>query len=253
MDEKIERLLSWIDKSQKIVFLGGAGVSTDSGIADFRSSTGLYSGDFRDAYGQARAEEILSGGYLKRFPERFYRFYFENLIFPGAKPNIVHCTLARLEQIGKLSAVVTQNIDGLHESAGSRRVLCLHGSSASNTCMKCGQKYSLADIQNMGVPPKCICDGIVRPDVVLFGESLDAEVMSESAECISNADMLIVGGTSLAVFPAAMFVQYYRGEKFVIINRDATPYDMAARLVIREPLGEVFGAVERYIDEFYGR
>lgn len=246
---RINKLLDWIEQSGRIVFLGGAGVSTDSGIPDFRSSTGLYGGSFGGKYGVLSVEQILSGEYFRRFPEKFYKFYFEHLVYPDAKPNIVHKALEKLERLGKLSAVVTQNIDGLHEKAGSGKVLCLHGSTASYTCVRCGSRYALDEIRHMEIPPICSCGGIVKPDVVLFGESLDQDVMYEAAKCISEADMLIAGGTSLVVTPAALFVQYFRGDRFVIINRDATPYDKFAHLVIREPLGEVFEAVDKLCGE----
>ncbi len=236
----MEQLIKWISESNNIVFFGGAGVSTESGIPDFRSATGLYN--------NLGAEEILSSWYFTSHPEEFFAFYFEHLVFPNAMPNVVHKALATLEQQGKLSAVVTQNIDGLHQAAGSQKVLELHGSILRNTCLRCGKKYDLPYILSFKTKeekvPTCNCGGIVKPDVTLYGEALKEWVIYESAKKIAEADMLIVGGTSLVVNPAAILVRYYGGKKFVIVNRGRTPYDRVADLKLDRGLGEVFEQVQ---------
>ena len=234
-----EQLQQWIDDSGSIVFFGGAGVSTESGIPDFRSEDGLY----RQHYDQP-PETMLSHTYFMAHPEDFFRFYREKMLCLDAQPNAAHRKLAQLEQAGKLKAVVTQNIDGLHQKAGSRTVYELHGSVLRNYCMKCRQFYD-ADFmaKAQGVPRCPVCDGMVKPDVVLDEESLDQETLEASVLAIARADMLIVGGTSLVVYPAAGLINYYRGDKLVLINRDATPYDRRADLVIHDSLGKVLGGI----------
>ncbi len=234
-----EQLQQWIDGSQNIVFFGGAGVSTESGIPDFRSVDGLY----HQHYDQP-PETILSHTYFMAHPEGFFRFYREKMLCLDAQPNAAHLKLAELERAGKLKAVVTQNIDGLHQKAGSRTVYELHGSVLRNYCMKCRQFYD-ADfmVKAQGVPRCPVCDGMVKPDVVLYEESLDQETLEASVLAISRADMLIVGGTSLVVYPAAGLINYYRGNKLVLINRDATPYDGHADLVIHDSIGKVLGGI----------
>lgn len=235
----IETFANWILESDRIVFFTGAGVSTESGIPDFRSATGLYR--------NRSAEEILSVGYFHRHPDVFYDFYLKNLVFPDARPNILHETIAYLEKKGKKITVVTQNIDNLHQKAGSAEVLCLHGSIESSRCTRCDCEFSLEQVLKKAkeeLPPKCHCGGVIRPNVVLFGEGLDFDTLNRSAKRIYEADMLVVCGTSLVVHPAASLVQYYRGDKFVIINRDQTPYDRYADILIKESLGSLFFAIK---------
>ncbi len=235
-EDKIARLKSWIDESRSIVFFGGAGVSTESGIPDFRSADGLYAQKY--AY---PPEEIVSHDFLRRYPAEFYRFYRDKLIVKGAKPNAAHLYLARLEREGRLSAVVTQNIDGLHQAAGSRTVYELHGSLLRNYCVKCGERYDGDYVQDAEDIPYCPkCGGMIRPDVVLYGEGLDGNVIAGAVSAIRHADMLIVGGTSLVVYPAAGLINYYRGHRLVLINLSSTPYDSEADLVIHGKIGEVF-------------
>ena len=237
MTEK-EKLKKIIAEGKRIVFFGGAGVSCASGIPDFRGSSGLYT----EAGGEydAPPEVMLHINYAKRKPKEFYSYYKKNMIYPAAKPNDAHKALARLERGGKLSAVVTQNIDGLHQLAGSRNVLELHGSTLRNYCARCGEKYSLEYIMASSDVPKCKkCGGIVRPDVVLYGDGLDEEVFARAEREIYLADVLIVGGTSLTVNPAASLVNMYGGNNFIIINKTPTPYDRYADMVIREPIEEV--------------
>jgi NAD-dependent deacetylase len=247
MDKLIEQLAAWIAESENIVFFGGAGVSTESGIPDFRSESGLYNA--RTKYGRS-PEEIISHSFFIRSPEVFYAYYKENLIYPDAKPNKAHLALAALESAGKLRSVVTQNIDGLHQLAGSRTVRELHGSVLRNICMNCGASYDLAYIlepanctdkkgKESAIPRCRACGGMVKPDVVLYEESLDSRVMDSAAHDISAADMLIVGGTSLVVYPAASFLNYFRGNRLALINKSQTGYDSSAGLVIRDSLGEV--------------
>ena len=236
MDEKIEKLQEWIDTSERIVFFGGAGVSTESGIPDFRSQDGLY--NQRYAY---PPEVILSHSFFERYPEEFYRFYRDKLRIMGARPNRAHMYLAELERCGKLAAVITQNIDGLHQAAGSKNVLELHGSLLRNYCMKCGKRYDGDFVQRAEGIPRCSCGGMIRPDVVLYEEGLNEQTLSDSVRYIREADMLIVGGTSLVVYPAAGLVNYYRGERLVLINKSATQYDAVANLTISGKIGEVFG------------
>ena len=231
----MEKLKKWIDESSRIVFFGGAGVSTESGIPDFRSVDGLYSQKF-----EYPPETIISRSFYERKPEYFFRFYREKMLPLGFEPNITHKVLARWEQEGKLSAVITQNIDGLHQKAGSRQVYELHGSVLRNYCTRCGKFHSAEFVKNSTGVPKCDCGGTVKPDVVLYEESLDQECIENSVMAIYRADLLIVAGTSLTVYPAAGLLQYYRGNRLVLINRDATPYDARADLVFHESLGKVF-------------
>ena len=239
MDQKLEQLQKWIDESENIVFFGGAGVSTESGIPDFRSVDGLYNQQY-----QYPPETILSHTFFQKNPEEFYRFYHNKMLFPNAKPNAAHLKLAELERAGKLKAVVTQNIDGLHQAAGSVNVYELHGSVHRNYCMKCRQFYDLDFMMKQdGVPCCPVCGGIIKPDVVLYEESLDQETIEAAVLAISRADMLIIGGTSLAVYPAAGLIRYYRGNKLTLINKSPTPYDKEADLVIAGPIGEILGGV----------
>ena len=235
-----EQLQQWLDESSSIAFFGGAGVSTESGIPDFRSVDGLY----HQHYDQP-PETILSHTYFMAHPEGFFQFYWEKMLCLDAQPNAAHRKLAELERAGRLKAVVTQNIDGLHQKAGSRTVYELHGSVLRNYCMKCRQFYG-ADfmVEARGVPRCPVCGGIVKPDVVLYEEQLDQETLEASVLAISRADMLIVGGTSLVVYPAAGLINYYRGDKLVLINRDATPYDRRADLVIHDAIGKVLGGIK---------
>ncbi len=233
--EKLETLKQWIEESENIVFFGGAGVSTESGIPDFRSVDGLYSQRF-----EYPPETIISHSFYERKPEYFFRFYREKMLPLGFDPNITHKTLARWEQEGKLSAVITQNIDGLHQKAGSRNVLELHGSVLRNYCTRCRKFHSAEFIKDTDGVPRCDCGGIVKPDVVLYEEPLDDANVEKSIEAIQNADLLMVAGTSLTVYPAAGLLRYYRGSRLVLINRDTTPYDTAADLVFHNRLGEIF-------------
>ena len=232
--EAVEQLKQWIKESENIVFFGGAGVSTESGIPDFRSQDGLYHQQY-----DYPPEQILSHTFFMKKPEEFFRFYHNKMIAADAKPNKAHLALAKLEREGKLKAVITQNIDGLHQDAGSREVLELHGSVRRNHCMRCGKFYGLETIQAQAGVPRCSCGGMIKPDVVLYEEGLDMDILNEAVAYISQADVLIVGGTSLTVYPAAGLVHYYRGKKLVLINRDATPLDGSAGLVINGKIGEV--------------
>ena len=239
MDQKISTLQQWIDESQNIVFFGGAGVSTESGIPDFRSVDGLYHQSY--AY---PPETILSSSFFGQNPEEFYRFYREKMLIEGAQPNPAHRKLAQLEQAGKLKAVVTQNIDGLHQAAGSKVVYDLHGSTLRNYCVRCKKKYPVSFLRDSDGVPRCTaCGGIVRPDVVLYEEGLDPDVISGAVNAIRRADMLIIGGTSLVVYPAAGLVNYYTGKKLVLINKSPTSMDNAANLAINAPIGEVFSQI----------
>ncbi len=236
MSDAIETLKSWIGESSSIVFFGGAGVSTESGIPDFRSVDGLYNQKYSEP-----PEEIISHSYFVRWPEKFYRFYKEKMLYPEAKPNDCHLALAKLEQEGKLRSVLTQNIDGLHQKAGSKNVIELHGTTLKNYCMKCGKFFPVEYLlEQEGVPHCDKCGGIVKPDVVLYEESLHDGDMEQAVRDIRNADMFIVGGTSLTVYPAAGLVDYYRGKRLVLINKSATPYDSSADLVIHDSIGKVF-------------
>ena len=225
--KKRELLKKWIQESRNVVFFGGAGVSTESGIPDFRSVDGLYNQEY-----DYPPETILSHTFYLRKTEEFYRFYRNKMLFPEVKPNRAHLALARLEQEGKVRAVITQNIDGLHQAAGSREVLELHGSVHRNYCERCGRFYSMEHILSCEGVPKCSCGGVIKPDVVLYEEGLDDSVLSRSIEHIRNADVLIIGGTSLTVYPAAGLIDYYRGNKLVLINKSATSRDSQADLVI---------------------
>ena len=233
--EKLDVLKQWIGESSRIVFFGGAGVSTESGIPDFRSVDGLYSQKF-----EYPPETIISHTFYQRKPEYFSRFYREKMLPLGFEPNITHKILVRWEAEGKLSAVVTQNIDGLHQKAGSKRVYELHGSVLRNYCVRCGKFHSAEFVRDCDGVPKCACGGTVKPDVVLYEESLDGDTIEKSVAAIENADLLIVAGTSLTVYPAAGLVNYYRGNRLVLINRDETPYDGYANLVFHESLGNIF-------------
>ena len=235
MNSKLDTLKTWVDEAQRIVFFGGAGVSTESGIPDFRSVDGLYNQKFKYP-----PETIISHSFFERKPEEFFEFYKEKMLPLGFEPNVTHRVLARWEGEGKLLAVVTQNIDGLHQKAGSKNVLELHGSVLRNYCVRCHKSYSAEFVKNSSGVPRCDCGGVIKPDVVLYEESLDQDVMYRAARAISEADMLIVAGTSLTVWPAAGMIRYYRGRRLVLINRDATPYDDEADLVLHEKLGEVF-------------
>ena len=240
-EDKIQTLKSWIYHSDNIVFFGGAGVSTESNIPDFRSADGLY----RQHY-QYPPEMIISHSFFERRPEEFYRFYKDRMLYPNAEPNAAHRALAKLEKGGRLRAVITQNIDGLHQKAGSKEVLELHGSVLRNHCMDCGKFFPLDYIvKSEGVPHCDVCGGIVKPDVVLYEEPLDNEVMRKAVRYISEADILIIGGTSLVVYPAAGLIDYYRGDKLVLINRDATPKDEEADLCIHGKIGSVFEEIMR--------
>lgn len=235
MNDDIRALKRLVDESDNIVFFGGAGVSTESGIKDFRSVDGLYNERY-----EYPPETILSRSFFESNPEEFYKFHREKLLIEGARPNAAHIKLAELEQAGKLRAVITQNIDGLHQMAGSETVLELHGSIHRCYCAKCAKPYPEEYINTSGGVPRCDCGGVVRPDVVLYEEALDQNVLAATMGYIRNADVLIVGGTSLVVYPAAGLINYYKGNKLVLINRDATPYDGSANLVIRDRIGEVF-------------
>lgn len=238
MEEAIANLKELIDESSNIVFFGGAGVSTESGIPDFRSVDGLYNQKWKYP-----PETILSHSFFEMHPDEYYRFHREKLVIEGVKPNTAHLRLAELEKEGKLKAVITQNIDGLHQAAGSRKVLELHGSILRAYCSHCGKPYS-ADAMNHGTGiPHCDCGGIIRPDIVLYEEPLDQDIMSEAISYIRHADVLIVGGTSLNVYPAAGLINYYRGNKLVLINLSATPYDSYADLIIHEKIGRVFSQI----------
>ena len=237
---KLEQLQRWIDESRHIVFFGGAGCSTESGVPDFRSADGLYHQSYRYP-----PETIISHSFFEADPEEFFRFYRDKMLWPDAKPNPAHFKLAELERAGKLDAVVTQNIDGLHQAAGSRKVYELHGSVHRNYCMKCHAFYDLAAItESEGVPRCRVCGGIVKPDVVLYEECLDTATMNGAVEAIQKADLLMVGGTSLAVYPAAGLLQYYPGKRLVLINKTPTPYDRRADLVLSGPIGEILGQIE---------
>ena len=232
--DKLSTLRSWIAESNRIVFFGGAGVSTESGIPDFRSVDGLYHQKF-----DYPPETILSHSFFYSNTEDFYKFYREKMLVTDIEPNRAHKALAKLEAEGKLSAVVTQNIDGLHQKAGSKNVYELHGSVHRNYCRRCAQFYSGEDLlQTTGVP-RCTCGGLIKPDVVLYEEGLDGDCIENSVHAIANADLLIVGGTSLTVYPAAGLIRYYRGNRLVLINRDETPYDHNADLIFRESIGYV--------------
>ena len=233
-----EQLKQWIEASDNIVFFGGAGVSTESGIPDFRSVDGLYHQKY-----DYPPETILSHTFYMEKTEEFYKFYRDQMLALDAKPNAAHLKLAELEAKGKLKAVVTQNIDGLHQAAGSKNVLELHGSVHRNYCRKCGRLYDASYIKESTGVPKCACGGQIKPDVVLYEEGLDDVTMQSAIHFISQAEILIIGGTSLAVYPAAGLIDFYKGNKLVLINKSATPLDRRADLVIQAPIGEVFQQV----------
>lgn len=240
MDNNIETFLQWVKESDNIVFFGGAGVSTESGIPDFRSVDGLYNQKY-----DYPPETILSHSFYRRKPDEFYRFYRDKMLCLNAEPNITHIKLAELEKAGKLKGVVTQNIDGLHQKAGSQKVMELHGSVLRNYCERCYTFMSAEEILNSeGVPVCPKCGGPVKPDVVLYEEGLDQQTIEDAVNCIRNADVLIIGGTSLAVYPAAGLIDYYRGNKLVLINKSATPMDRRADLLIQDGLGNVFSKIE---------
>ena len=238
MDDVHARLKGVIENSDNIVFFGGAGVSTESGIPDFRSSDGIY--NMKYAY---PPETILSYSFFMQNTGEFYRFYREKMLHPNAKPNKAHYALAELERRGKLRAVITQNVDGLHHAAGSVNVLELHGSCNRNYCMKCGAAYTVEVILQSDDIPLCSCGGIIKPDVVLFEESLDDSVIERSVKSIRNAEVLIVGGTSLNVYPAAGLIQYYKGNQLVLINKSETSYDRYANIIIHESIGETLQTI----------
>ena len=238
----VETLREWVNESNNIVFFGGAGVSTESGIPDFRSVDGLYNQKY-----DYPPETILSHTFYRKKPEEFYRFYRDKMLCLTAKPNAAHLKLAQWEREGKLKAIVTQNIDGLHQKAGSKKVLELHGSVLRNYCEKCGEFYDAEYMLNYkgedGVPKCSKCGGGIKPDVVLYEEGLDNDILSESVRCISEADMLIIGGTSLVVYPAAGLIDYYHGNKLVLINKTPTARDNVADLVVQGAIGEIFSSL----------
>ena len=236
--DKIRQLQDMINESNRIVFFGGAGVSTESNIPDFRSADGLYKQKYRYS-----PEQIVSHSFFMQHTEEFYDFYKEKMMFLDAKPNKAHLKLAELEAAGKLTAVITQNIDGLHQAAGSKNVLELHGSIHRNYCMRCKKQYSARFVKESKGIPTCDCGGTIRPDVVLYEEGLDNQIIQKSIRAISEADMLIIGGTSLVVYPAAGFIDYFHGKYLVLINKDATACDVVASLTIHEPIGEVLDRI----------
>ena len=238
MTEAVETLKTWVQESKAIAFFGGAGVSTESGIPDFRSTGGLYHQEWKYP-----PETILSHTFYKSNPEEFFRFYRAKMLAPGAKPNAAHKKLAEWEAAGKLTAVVTQNIDGLHQAAGSKHVCELHGSVHRNYCERCGKFYGLDFILNGTGVPRCTCGGIVKPDVVLYEEGLDQSVMNDAVDSIARADLLIIGGTSLNVWPAAGLINYFRGKRLALINKSAVARDLSAGLVITDPIGEVMAGL----------
>ena len=236
MDEAILKLKKLVDESDNIVFFGGAGVSTESGIKDFRSVDGLYHQKFKYP-----PETMLSHTFFETHTEEFYDFYRSKMLAPDAQPNAAHKKLAQWEREGKLQAIITQNIDGLHQKAGSREVLELHGSVLRNFCRRCGKFYGVEAVADSTGIPRCTCGGIIKPDVVLYEEGLDEQVMDKALDYIANADVLIIGGTSLVVYPAAGLVRYYRGSKLVVVNKDATNMDSSAAVCISAPIGAVLG------------
>ncbi|MCI9381258.1 MAG: NAD-dependent protein deacylase [Dorea sp.] len=238
-EEEVKKLQEIIDDSSNIVFFGGAGVSTESSIPDFRSADGLYHQQYKYS-----PEQIVSHSFFMRNTEGFYEFYKEKMMFLDAEPNPAHLKLAELEEAGKLSAVITQNIDGLHQAAGSRNVLELHGSIHRNYCQKCGKFYDVAYVKNSEGIPVCECGGRIKPDVVLYEEGLDSHVIQESIQAISRADTLIIGGTSLIVYPAAGFIDYFRGKHLVVINKSATAREVGAELTVAAPIGEILGQIQ---------
>mgnify|MGYP000748081330 CR=1 FL=1 len=238
MNKEIEKLQEIIDDSENIVFFGGAGVSTESNIPDFRSADGLYQQKYKYS-----PEQIVSHTFFMRNTEGFYEFYKEKMMFLDAKPNAAHKKLAELEQAGKLKAIITQNIDGLHQAAGSKNVYEIHGSIHRNYCQKCGKFYDFKYMKESEGVPRCSCGGMIKPDVVLYEEGLDDYTIQESVRVISEAEVLIIGGTSLAVYPAAGLIDYFRGDHLVVINKAPTPRDKYADLLIKEPIGQVFSQI----------
>lgn len=238
-EQEINKLQEIIDDSSRIVFFGGAGVSTESNIPDFRSADGLYQQNYKYS-----PEQIVSHSFFMRNTEGFYEFYKDKMMFLDAEPNAAHRKLAELEEKGKLTAVITQNIDGLHQAAGSRNVLELHGSIHRNYCRKCGEFYDAHYVKYSEGVPKCKCGGIIKPDVVLYEEGLDSRVIEQSVHAISEADTLIIGGTSLVVYPAAGFIDYFRGKHLVVINKSATAREVRAELSIAAPIGEILGQIK---------
>jgi NAD-dependent protein deacetylases, SIR2 family len=238
--EELKKLRSLIEQSERIVFFGGAGVSTESGIPDFRSDQGVFKA--MERFGHS-PEELLSIGFFRRNPTVFYEYYKSLMVCPDAQPNKAHLALARLEQAGKLTAVVTQNIDGLHQMAGSKHVLELHGSMLRNHCCDCRRAFSMDEILAMEGVPHCGCGGVIRPDIVMYGEQLDDTVVTAAIGHIRQADLLLVGGTSLVVYPAAGLISYFGGNDLVLINKSETKYDSSASLVIHEAIGWVLGEV----------
>lgn len=238
MGQDVEKLQELIDQHDRIVFFGGAGVSTESGIPDFRSVDGLYNQKY-----DYPPETILSHTFFMRYPEEFYRFYRDKMLALDAKPNAAHKKLSELEAVGKLTGVVTQNIDGLHQAAGSKNVYEIHGSIHRNYCQKCGKFYDAAYVKNSKGVPHCECGGVIKPDVVLYEESLDENMIDKSIRAISQADTLIIGGTSLVVYPAAGFVDYFRGKHLVVINKSDTAKSVRAELTIAAPIGEVLSQI----------
>lgn len=240
-EQEIEKLQQIIDDSSHIVFFGGAGVSTESGIPDFRSAEGIYHQKYKIS-----PEQIVSHSFFMQYPEEFYAFYKSKMMFLDAKPNPAHRKLAELEAAGKLSAVVTQNIDGLHQAAGSKTVYELHGSIHRNYCRKCGKFYDAAYVKQAEGVPRCDCGGMIKPDVVLYEEGLDSGVISGAVQAISQADTLIIGGTSLVVYPAAGFIDYFHGKHLVVINKSETAKSVRAELSISAPIGEILGQIKVY-------
>ncbi len=238
MENNVEEFVKWVKNSDNIVFFGGAGVSTESGIPDFRSVDGLYNQKYKYP-----PETILSHSFYIRKPEEFFEFYRNKMLFPDAEPSTTHIKLAELEKSGKLKGVITQNIDGLHQKAGSSHVIELHGSVLRNYCERCGKFYGIDAIINSKGVPKCSCGGRIKPDVVLYEEGLDEKNIQEAVRLIKEADVLIVGGTSLGVYPAAGLIDYYNGNKLVLINKSETPYDRRADLLIHDALGNVFSQI----------
>lgn len=237
--EQITQLQKMIDDSDRIVFFGGAGVSTESNIPDFRSADGLYHQNYKYT-----PEQIVSHSFFMHNPEGFYEFYKEKMMYLNAKPNAAHKKIAELEAAGKLTAVITQNIDGLHQAAGSKHVMELHGSVHRNYCMKCHKFFDASYMLHSAGVPKCECGGVIKPDVVLYEEGLDNEVVSDAIRTIAEAEVMIVGGTSLAVYPAAGLLDYFRGRALVLINKGATPQDRNADLLIQKPIGQIFSQIK---------
>lgn len=238
LEKAVEQFRQWVKQSDNIVFFGGAGVSTESGIPDFRSADGIYNQTYKYP-----PEQIVSHTFYENRPVEFFTFYKDKMVFPDAQPCITHQKLAQLEQQGKLKGIVTQNIDGLHQKAGSRKVVELHGSVLRNYCEKCGKFYGVEAILSADGIPRCECGGRIKPDVVLYEEALNENDLDEAVRLIAGADMLIVGGTSLGVYPAAGLIRYYKGKKLVLINKSVTPYDGYADLLIHDALGKVFSEI----------